>query len=560
MKPAPPTTQNRFLDKLDAIPGKYWLATLLVFIFLVFLAGLEARQLKNADEPRIAGISAEMVLTGNWLMPHLNGKVFTETPPLFFWSTALSLKLFGMNDFGAKLPAALSAIAGVLAVFLLLRKMRYSGFTAFLGGFLLATSLPYWGNGRKCMTDIMLAGFIALAMYGFYSLTQSTGFRRRLGWFLFFAASLGAALLSKALIGLGIPCSALFTWLLLDQIFFRKAVVWKHWLMLFGGALLALLPIGFWLWLVYRNYGYDVFHSILWTNNLGRFSGSHAQHIEPFYYYLEKIPLQFQPWTLLAWAGVLYHFHHAWKQRDRSSQSLFMLCWLLIPYLALTISAGKRNVYVLPLYGAEAMLTATFAHAALSLAVARKWLESRAARISFRLAGWLLIFTIPLLCLTGALCAPQFGFRPFMAWGPLFFIPALILWIRPGLLCRGAALLCAFAGLYIVIDTFLLTIDDSRESYKTVFMEARRRMEAEKTDGLYLLSSAERVQGAAVFYMGRIVPCAKLEEIEDIREQDDKALFIADGPHPDLEPTGVENVRVQLYRLKNTEHIEKDEL
>jgi len=537
---------------LDAIPARHWFAILIVFLSLIFIVGLDARLLERADEPRIAGISAEMALGGSWLMPHLNGKVFTETPPLFFWSTALSLKTFGMNDFGAKLPAALSAIAGAAAVFLLLRKMRYSGFVAFLGGFMLATSLPYWGNGRKCMTDIMLAGFIALAMYGFYALTQSTHFRNRLGWFLFFAASLSGALFSKALIGLGIPCSALCAWLLLDQIFFRKAIVWKHWFLLFGGALLSLLPVGFWLWLVYHNYGYDIFYSIFWTNNMGRFFGSHAEHIEPFYYYLEKIPAQFQPWTILAWCGVAYHIRNAWKKHDRSRESLFMLCWLLIPYLALTISAGKRNVYVLPLYGAEALLAATFAHALLALTIARKWLEYKSVAVTFRIAGWVFIFTIPLLCLIGALCTPQLEFQLFMLWGPLFFVLALILWTRPGMRLRGTALLCAFAGLYITIDTFLTTINDNQESYQYVFLEARRHMDAENTDQLFLLSSAERVQGAAVFYMGRTVPHAETSEIAAIRKKYGNAFFIADDPHPDLEATGVENVRVQLYRLKST--------
>lgn len=552
MKPGFIVDQNCFSEKWTAVSRRNWLVVLAVFLLAVFVVGLEARLPEGADEPRIAGIGAEMAVTGKYLLPHLNGKPFLETPPLFYWATALSMKIFGCNVFAAKLAAALSAVAGALAVFLILQKMRYSNFTAFIGASMLATSLPYWGNGRKCMTDIMLAAFIALAMYAFYALTQSERLRGRCGWFLFFALSLAGALMSKAIIGLGIPCSALFFWLLLDNILVRRKITWQFWIMLFGGALLSLLPFAVWLYLVYGNYGYDVAHTILWTNNIGRFLGSHAEHVEPFYYYFEKIPAQFQPWAILAWAGAIYHIHKVWKRRAGSSNSIFMLCWVLIPYLALMISSGKRNVYALPLYGGEALLAASFVSAMLSLATAKKWLEHKSVNVSFRVAGWLLIAATPILFLVGLLAASGLQFHIYMIWGPLFCIAAVILWRSAGFTRRGMGLLCAFAGIYVTADTYLTTLNDKQESYRNIFTQARVRMENDGTERLYLLAHSERVQGAAFFYLGRTVPCIDEDALVEILKEPGEAFFIANKPYSGLEATGVENVRVQLYRTKKS--------
>ncbi len=252
------------------------------------------------------------------------------------------------------------------------------------------------------------------------------------------------------------------------------------------------------------------------------------------------------------WVGVVYHIHKVWKQREGSSNSIFMLCWVLIPYLALMISSGKRNVYVLPLYGGEALLAASFASAMLSLATAKKWLEHKRVNISFRVAGWLLIAVTPILCLVGWLAASELQFHIYMVWGPLFFIAAVILWRSADFTRRGMGLLCAFAGIYVTIDTCLTTLNDKQESYRNVFVQARERMGKEGTERLYLLAHSERVQGAAFFYLGRTVPCIDGDDLMEILKEPGEAFFIADKPYPGLEATGVENVRVQLYHTKKS--------
>ncbi|MCK4981443.1 MAG: glycosyltransferase family 39 protein, partial [Victivallaceae bacterium] len=315
-----------------------------------------SRHLAGGDEPRVAGIAAETFINGNWIEPKLNNKPFLEKPPLYFWADALSMQVFGRNAFAAKLPSAVAAFLGVLSLFALARGLGMSGFGALLSVVFLSTAAQYWNYGRKCMIDIFLAVFIAFAMWAFWELCQSKKAKNTSLCFIFFALMLGGAIFSKGLIGLAIPCSALFFYLAVDDFYIEKKFNLRRWIYLFIGAALSFIPISLWIWALYEKSGYDAVHTVVWTNNFGRFTGSHAEHVEPFYYYAPKLFEQLQPWTILLPFALWFNIRKVWREKD--NKALFMLCWLIIPYLLLMVSAGKRQVYVLPLYAAEILLIA----------------------------------------------------------------------------------------------------------------------------------------------------------------------------------------------------------
>ena len=62
---------------------------------MLWLATLSLRPLFNPDEGRYAEIPREMLSGGDWVIPHLNGLAYLEKPPLQYWATALSLRVFG---------------------------------------------------------------------------------------------------------------------------------------------------------------------------------------------------------------------------------------------------------------------------------------------------------------------------------------------------------------------------------------------------------------------------------------------------------------------------------
>ena len=502
---------NKFRELIPVISTRRYFIFAALFAFAVFFIGLGTRQLAGGDEPRVAGIAAETYINGNWVEPKLNNKPFLEKPPLYFWADALSMKTFGRNAFAAKLPSAVAAFLGVLSLFFLARGLGMSAFGALLSVVLLSTSMQFWNYGRKCMIDIFVAVFIAFAMWTFWELCQSKKAKNISIWFILFLLMLGGAIFSKGLIGLAIPCSALFFYLAIDDFYIEKKFNLKRWIYLFGGAALSFIPVALWVWALYEKSGYDAAHTVVWTNNFGRFTGSHAEHIESFWYYAPKLFEQFQPWAFLLPFALWFNIYKVWREKDK--KSLFMLCWLIIPYLLLMVSAGKRQVYVLPLYAAEALLVAT--------------MLDQIYRSKFKLpAKWdyvnLLtgIFTITF---TVALVGGGIAFNILVpAKGPITLYIAPVIMLGSGIwilylmihifylnLYKDIAKLClalliGLAATYISVDTIARSAKNYRKSYNGIFKYCEQEIKTGKK--LYLYMPIERESGAALFYLGHNCP------------------------------------------------------
>jgi 4-amino-4-deoxy-L-arabinose transferase-like glycosyltransferase len=549
-------TVEKFRTWLNTITPVQWLLVMIVFSSLLFFAGLDERQLWGADEPRIAGIATETAIKGNWIEPRLNGSPFLETPPLFLWLESISIKTFGRIPFAVKLPAAIAGMVGVIGIFLLTRRMGYSNFTALLAGILLATSARYWNNSRKCMTDILLCGFIILVMLSFYCFADSRTWRQRNWWFLFFAIALGGAILTKSLVGLAIPCAALACWLVLDDMIIKKKISWINWLGLFIGAMLSFIPFCLWLLALYNSSGYNAVYTVVWTNNFGRFLGSHSEHVEPFYYYLLKFPEQFQPWTIFLLVALCFYFNK-FKQTLKNSQLLFILCWLIVPFLLLTFSAGKRQVYLLPLFGAMALLAAIFLAPIIEGKVilpAKYRIELIIRIITSLLATLVTLSPFLLLIVAFILKVPinsclSLIFCLFASAGLIVFG----FWIKkgrhPGIIAIG--ILFGVAVTYVAIDSVILKTFNHKNSTADIFSVAAKYLR--DGDVVYLLSPTERIEGAAVFYLGTTVPELNSSTLETLRLSKDgaKAVILAD-----TDSVKIDKNMVTVYEHK----VKKDEL
>ncbi|HMA31277.1 MAG TPA: phospholipid carrier-dependent glycosyltransferase, partial [Casimicrobiaceae bacterium] len=73
---------------------------------VVWFANLDVRKLQHPDEGRYAEIAREMVATGNWVTPRVNGIKYFEKPALQYWLTAASFEAFGISEWTARLPTA----------------------------------------------------------------------------------------------------------------------------------------------------------------------------------------------------------------------------------------------------------------------------------------------------------------------------------------------------------------------------------------------------------------------------------------------------------------------
>ena len=500
---------NRCFDK--TLPA---FLVLFVFACILFLGGLGRRDLSEADEPREAGIAADMARTGDIIVPRLNGMPFLEKPPLYSFAASLAFRIFGESTYTARLIPALSAIGCVIILFFLALRMNLSVRGAFLSGFALATSAEFWSIGRKNMIDMTLCFFTTAAIACFY---QSARARyRKLLWYISFVASLACAILSKGFVGLVIPLSAIIFWLIVTRDFSLR-----RWSSLIFAVILSCIPISLWALMLYHNLGKAAVYEAIWKNNFGRFTGSFPQHVEPFYYYLKNFPGQFLPWTFfLPLAGWLLFRDSRKLQKD--NPTVFILTWIFIPFILLSISAGKRSLYLLPIYPA----------AALAVGYAGDIVLSRREKLT----AW---FEIPSSILAGIALVTPLVFLAIRLWyrQPVFImVPVTLFGLGLGLLSGLVflkkdfnnffpALVPSFLVLFLTFDMAITPIFNKKESFEPLFKYAEKlRSEGAQ---LCLLQPAERLDGAAVFYLKqRVTKLNDFEAAHELLHKSDKIIII----------------------------------
>jgi len=92
------------------------LALLFAALVALWFGSLATRSLIGPDEGRYASLAWEMMRSGDWVTPRLNGILYFEKPPMQYWLSALFLHLFGLNEFAARLWPALAGFLTALAV------------------------------------------------------------------------------------------------------------------------------------------------------------------------------------------------------------------------------------------------------------------------------------------------------------------------------------------------------------------------------------------------------------------------------------------------------------
>ena len=189
------------------------LLILLLLVGTLIFAKLGAYPLQSPDGARYAEIPREMVVSGDYVIPHLNGVEYLEKPPLFYWMQAGSIKLFGVNDFAACLPNALMALLCCFFVYLLARKF-YGRLSGILSSLILATSFIFFTLTKIVTLDMALATFLTGALSCFLcGINESNKkYRNLYMWGMYFFSAL--ATLTKGLIGFFFPCGIIFFWVL----------------------------------------------------------------------------------------------------------------------------------------------------------------------------------------------------------------------------------------------------------------------------------------------------------------------------------------------------------
>lgn len=346
--------------------ARYLYLIVLAFAAAIYLGGiLSPPSLMDDVDAVQAQIAKTMLQSGDWVTATLDGVKYLEKAPLIYWAMAGCYKIFGVHDWAARIPVALSAIAlcWVTMAFGLWAFGKRAGVYA---GLCISTCLGLFLFTRIGIPDVMLTGTIALALWAFLRAIDEQEARPRL-WAFVMAASLGTGLLLKSLIAVAFPAGAAFLYLLFTRQLFA-ARIWKR-LHPFAGLLIVLAIAAPWhILATLQNPPYLAFtlrsvpgqyHGFLWfyfmNEQVLRFLNLRYPHdyntVPRLWFWLFHLLWLF-PWSVYFPAVAKLSF----KPVDRAGRvRLMALCWIGFVLIFFTFST-TQEYYSMPCYPALALL------------------------------------------------------------------------------------------------------------------------------------------------------------------------------------------------------------
>lgn len=323
--------------------------TWLTLIFgVLFFAHLGGAALDNPDEGRYAEIPREMVATGDYVTPRLNGVVYFEKPPLMYWAVAGMLKVFGPAEWAMRAPVALFALAGVLLTYAAARQWR--GRTAgLLAAVVLGSSLLFFVLGRILLLDMAVAVLMSATLFCFFLGVQATG-PRRLWLFHGLYAAAALATLTKGLIGFLLPGAVMFLWLLI----FNQ---WKRLRPLYlpsGILIFLLIALPWHLLVAQRNPQWAAYYFV--REHWERFTTTTHERTNPWWYFGPVLLLGLFPWTGCLWGALRESLRGGWARRRENADAWFLVTWAAFIFLFFSKSQSKLIPYILPVLPPLAVL------------------------------------------------------------------------------------------------------------------------------------------------------------------------------------------------------------
>lgn len=322
--------------------GAWWLAALLWFL------PLNSPHLFDPDEGRYAEVPREMVASGDWVTPRLDGLKYFEKPALQYWATASAFLLFGEHAWTARLWSALCGFLGLVLTFTLGRRL-YGARAGTLAALVQASALLYIAMARITTLDMSLCFTLELAMAALALLAASDDSGPApVSLSLLLGAGVALAVLSKGLIGILIPGATVVLYVLIhrDPRLLLRARPW------WSLAVLLVLTCPWFILASLRNPEFARFFFLY--QHFGRYlSRTGFERYQPDWFFVPVVLAGLLPWTSLLPRALMEAFRAA-RAGERATGLL--LTWAALVFVFFSLSQSKLIPYILPLVPALALL------------------------------------------------------------------------------------------------------------------------------------------------------------------------------------------------------------
>lgn len=331
---------------------KYYSLLVIACFVLLYLGSIWQRPFFIPDETRYAEIPREMIASGDFIVPTLNGLPYFEKPVMGYWLNAAAMKCFGEVPGAVRFMGALGTLLSAGLLWLLCRRAdeekigRVAAVVFLLSGLVFAV-------GTYGVLDAQFSFFVTLTMSMFYFAWTEKSRWKQAGYLALAGVGTGLAFLTKGLLGFVLPVLAVVPFLIWQKEW--KRILFLPWIPL-AAALLVLAP---WSIMVHRA-DPDFWPQFLGVEHFQRFfsgRGANDDRSQPFWFFLPVVIGGLLPWLLFVpaiWLGYRGRAREAFRNPLLRYAACMGGVWLLF----FSVSSGKLATYVLPCFPAYAVLIA----------------------------------------------------------------------------------------------------------------------------------------------------------------------------------------------------------
>ena len=346
---------------------------LLLALILLFGFALGKRALWEPDEGRYAEIPREMVVSGDYITPRLNGVKYFEKPPLFYWLQAGAIQILGVSEWSLRLWPVFFAVFGCLAVYAAGRRL-YDRRTGVLAAAVLATNPLYYELGRAVTLDMAVSVMMTVSLLAFLLGVERPPGRGRRTWMWACYAFAAFATLTKGLIGFVLPGLVIAAWIAVMGEWRQLKKVY----LLSGTAVFLIIAAPWHVIVAWINPEFGYFYFV--HEHFLRYLTRVHDRYEPVWFFVPVLLVGFYPWTVFLVQTIKVNLPTSWAQRQQHSREIFLLLWAALVLVFFSLSNSKLVPYILPVLPPLALLIARY--------LAHMWNQRQ--EVGMRAGFWLL--------------------------------------------------------------------------------------------------------------------------------------------------------------------------
>ncbi|MDA9775801.1 glycosyltransferase family 39 protein [Flavobacteriales bacterium] len=339
---------------------------IILFFTLIYFKGLFII-IYGIDASIYASISAEMYESGSYLQIFSKGQDYLDKPPLHFWLSCFSFKLFGINTFAYKLPSFLFSIVGAISTYKL-GKLFYSKEVGKLSALLFYTTFAIILINQDVRTDTVLIGITIFTLWKLIDYIKNNNYTS----FVLGFVGIGLAMMSKGPIGLMVPALALGTHFIIKKEW-KNIFKWQ-WILGLIISFVVMLPMILGLYYQFdaqpdkitklssgmRVEGISGLKFFFWDQSFGRITGGNTEwkNNTGYLFFTHTFLWSFLPWSIMGVMGLIQKIKSSFSSSIKSEY--YLLGAILLPLITFSLSQYKLPHYIYVFFPMWIILTGVF--------------------------------------------------------------------------------------------------------------------------------------------------------------------------------------------------------